>query len=175
MAYADKNGHVFYSGSDDSTIAVWDRRTLNARRPEPVGRFLGHRQGITFIDSKMDGRFLISNGKDQCIKVRKEEKQDCRCAFLTYPLVCRCAFFNIPSCVSLCIFTISSCAVVYFFNLHFWYHCSFITCRFSCGIFARWQAGSCGRVRRGRRALTIGTSSWPSRAVLLLCPPTPVS
>lgn len=29
----------------------------------------GHLEGITFIDSKGDGRYFISNGKDQAIKL----------------------------------------------------------------------------------------------------------
>lgn len=30
---------------------------------------MGHLEGITFIDSRGDGRYLISNGKDQAIKL----------------------------------------------------------------------------------------------------------
>ncbi len=30
---------------------------------------IGHSQGITHINPKGDGRYFISNGKDQCIKL----------------------------------------------------------------------------------------------------------
>lgn len=30
---------------------------------------MGHLEGITFIDSRGDGRYFISNGKDQTIKL----------------------------------------------------------------------------------------------------------
>jgi len=48
---------------------VWDRRELRERSPNPVGIFAGHTDGITHIDAKGDGRYLISNSKDQTIKL----------------------------------------------------------------------------------------------------------
>lgn len=42
---------------------------MDETRYEPVGYFTGHVDGITHIDSKMDGRYLISNSKDQSIKL----------------------------------------------------------------------------------------------------------
>lgn len=48
---------------------MWDRRTLSDGRPKPVGVLAGHMDGITFIDSRGDGRYLISNSKDQSIKL----------------------------------------------------------------------------------------------------------
>eukprot|EP01135_Chromosphaera_perkinsii_P002775 Nk52_evm143s226 gene=Nk52_evmTU143s226 len=65
----DHNSNLIYSGSDDKLIKVWDRRLLNERSPKPVGVLVGHHEGITYIDSKGDGRFLISNSKDQSIKL----------------------------------------------------------------------------------------------------------
>ncbi|KAK6293231.1 hypothetical protein J4Q44_G00367320 [Coregonus suidteri] len=38
-------------------------------RPQPVGQLSGHRDGITFIHSKGDARYLISNSKDQSNKL----------------------------------------------------------------------------------------------------------
>lgn len=35
----------------------------------PVGTFAGHRDGITFIDSRGDDRYLLTNSKDQTIKL----------------------------------------------------------------------------------------------------------
>jgi WD repeat-containing protein 23 len=59
--------HILYSGSDDTTLKVWDRRSLASMRP--AGMFLGHTEGLTYIDSKGDGRYVISNGKDQTCKL----------------------------------------------------------------------------------------------------------
>lgn len=48
---------------------MWDRRTLNESNPRPVGVLAGHMDGITYIDSKGDSRYLLSNSKDQSIKL----------------------------------------------------------------------------------------------------------
>lgn len=48
---------------------IWDRRCLNETNPKEVGIFSGHLDGITYIDSKNDARYLISNSKDQTIKL----------------------------------------------------------------------------------------------------------
>lgn len=69
VAFADETSHIIYSGGDDGLIKVWDKRTLNDDRPKPVGVLAGHMDGITFIDSRGDGRHLISNSKDQSIKL----------------------------------------------------------------------------------------------------------
>ncbi|CAI8603838.1 unnamed protein product [Vicia faba] len=68
VCFADETGHLIYSGSDDSFCKVWDRRCLNAKG-KPAGVLMGHLEGITFIDSRGDGRYFISNGKDQTIKL----------------------------------------------------------------------------------------------------------
>ncbi|KAL4432013.1 hypothetical protein ABPG77_000280 [Micractinium sp. CCAP 211/92] len=65
VAYAERGSpNIIFS-------AVWDRRTVGAsgRRCRPAGVFVGHTEGITHIDSKGDGRYLISNSKDQTIKL----------------------------------------------------------------------------------------------------------
>lgn len=68
VCYGDKAApHILYSGSDDSTIKVWDRRSLGDGRP--AGVMLGHTEGVTYIDSKGDGRYVLSNGKDQTMKL----------------------------------------------------------------------------------------------------------
>ncbi len=36
---------------------------------QPVGIFCGHTSGLTYIASKEDGTYFISNGKDQCMKL----------------------------------------------------------------------------------------------------------
>ncbi|XP_074593052.1 DDB1- and CUL4-associated factor 11 [Brevipalpus obovatus] len=69
VALADSSSNIIFSGSDDGFLKVWDRRTLDENNPKPVGIFIGHRQGIIYIDSRGDGRHLISNSKDQSIKL----------------------------------------------------------------------------------------------------------
>ncbi|KAF2747493.1 WD40 repeat-like protein [Sporormia fimetaria CBS 119925] len=59
--------HILYSGSDDTTLKVWDRRSMGDGRE--AGVFLGHTEGLTFVDSKGDGRYVISNAKDQTAKL----------------------------------------------------------------------------------------------------------
>ncbi|EEF37615.1 LEC14B protein, putative [Ricinus communis] len=68
VCFADESGHLIYSGSDDNLCKVWDRRCFIARG-KPAGVLVGHLEGITFLDSRGDGRYLISNGKDQTIKL----------------------------------------------------------------------------------------------------------
>ncbi|XP_041031374.1 DDB1- and CUL4-associated factor 11 [Carcharodon carcharias] len=69
VAFADASSQILFSGGDDALCKVWDRRTLREDSPQPVGVLAGHRDGITFIDSKGDARFLVSNSKDQTIKL----------------------------------------------------------------------------------------------------------
>ncbi|XP_029935219.1 DDB1- and CUL4-associated factor 11 [Myripristis murdjan] len=69
VAFADGSSQLLFSGSDDALCKVWDRRTLREDRPQPVGQLAGHRDGVTFIHSKGDARYLISNSKDQSIKL----------------------------------------------------------------------------------------------------------
>ncbi|KAF9108569.1 hypothetical protein BGX29_010175 [Mortierella sp. GBA35] len=60
------SSHVVFSGSDDHLVKVWDRRSMGAGRySEPSGTLVGHSEGITYVTSKGDNRYLASNGKDQ--------------------------------------------------------------------------------------------------------------
>ncbi|XP_050942849.1 LEC14B homolog isoform X4 [Cucumis melo] len=68
VCFADETGHLVYSGSDDTFCKVWDRRCFISKG-KAAGILEGHVEGITFIDSRGDGRYLISNGKDQTIKL----------------------------------------------------------------------------------------------------------
>ncbi|ACO62397.1 predicted protein, partial [Micromonas commoda] len=59
--------NVYFTGSDDCVVKAWDTRA--APRCGPVGVFLGHTEGVTHVDSRDDGRHLLSNGKDQTVRV----------------------------------------------------------------------------------------------------------
>ncbi|KAK8283287.1 hypothetical protein V6Z11_D08G080900 [Gossypium hirsutum] len=52
VTFADESGNLIYSGSDDNLCKVWGRRCFVAK-DKPAG----------------DGRYFISNGKDQTIKL----------------------------------------------------------------------------------------------------------
>lgn len=69
VGFVDETSNIFFSGGEDSIIKVWDRRTLNEAKAEPVGKLIGHYDGITYINPRNDGRHLISNSKDQSIKL----------------------------------------------------------------------------------------------------------
>ncbi|KDR85616.1 hypothetical protein GALMADRAFT_234583 [Galerina marginata CBS 339.88] len=62
------SGNVLVSASDDTFIKVWDRRSLGASR-KPSGVLVGHTEGITYVSAKGDGRYIISNGKDQAVRL----------------------------------------------------------------------------------------------------------
>jgi WD repeat-containing protein 23 len=47
---------------------VWDRLCFISKG-KAAGVLMGHLEGITFIDSRGDGRYFISNGKDQTTKL----------------------------------------------------------------------------------------------------------
>ena len=66
VAFIDEGSNLMVSGSDDALCKVWDRRTAT---PTPVGVFPGHTEGIAHVSPKGDGRYFISNSKDQSIKL----------------------------------------------------------------------------------------------------------
>lgn len=45
-----------------------DRRSLGAS-PRPSGVLVGHTEGVTNVSAKGDGRYLVSNGKDQALRL----------------------------------------------------------------------------------------------------------
>lgn len=67
VCFADQSSNVLFSGSDDCVIKVWDRRSMVNKKE--AGALPGHTEGITFISSKGDGRYVVSNGKDQTTKL----------------------------------------------------------------------------------------------------------
>jgi len=69
VCFVDETPHLLASGGDDGLCKVWDRRSLREHDPVPVGVLAGHVDGITHIDPRRDGRHLITNSKDQSIKL----------------------------------------------------------------------------------------------------------
>ena len=53
--------------SNWAVAQVWDRRALRGTRP--AGVLIGHTEGITHLDPKNDGRYLLSNCKDQTARL----------------------------------------------------------------------------------------------------------
>ena len=45
-----------------------DRRSLGASQ-KPSGVLMGHTEGVTYVSAKGDGRYIISNGKDQALRL----------------------------------------------------------------------------------------------------------
>uniref|UniRef100_A0A915CK33 Transcription factor TFIIE alpha subunit C-terminal domain-containing protein n=2 Tax=Parascaris univalens TaxID=6257 RepID=A0A915CK33_PARUN len=68
VSFGDTSRYLIFSAGDDGLCKVWDRRALGDDH-RPVGVFAGHRDGITYVDSKGDDRYLLTNAKDQSIKL----------------------------------------------------------------------------------------------------------
>jgi len=87
VEYADERGDVLFFVSDDSMILAYDARVTGgggggngngnengslertSRRCKPIGGFVGHLGGITYLDSDGSGRWLLSQSKDQTAKL----------------------------------------------------------------------------------------------------------
>lgn len=55
VAFVDKrDSNLMITGSDDATLKIWDTRALGVN-DKPVGYFLGHVSGITYVASREDG------------------------------------------------------------------------------------------------------------------------
>jgi hypothetical protein len=61
----DRILHFTARCSECSVTQIWDRRSLRESNPQPVGVLAGHTDGITYLDTRGDGRFILSNSKDQ--------------------------------------------------------------------------------------------------------------
>jgi DDB1- and CUL4-associated factor 11 len=79
------SGNVLISASDDTFLKVWcvlfprkwhrldvmiyrDCRSLGSSQA-PSGVLIGHTEGITNVSAKGDGCYVISNGKDQALRL----------------------------------------------------------------------------------------------------------
>lgn len=69
VAVGDAGGQLLLTGGDDAVCRLWDRRCLREDRPKEVAALAGHRDGVTFIHPRGDGRYLVSNSKDQTAKL----------------------------------------------------------------------------------------------------------
>ncbi len=67
VCFADDSSHILFSGSDDTYIKIWDRRSM--RSGKESGVLVGHTEGITYVTAKGDGRYCLSNSKDQTMKL----------------------------------------------------------------------------------------------------------
>lgn len=68
VCWADKaSKHILCSASDDGYVKIWDRRSLSSGKPSGV--LVGHTEGITCVSPKGDGRYILSNGKDQTARL----------------------------------------------------------------------------------------------------------
>ncbi|GBF87871.1 hypothetical protein Rsub_00583 [Raphidocelis subcapitata] len=65
----DSSPHMIVSGSDDTHIKVWDRRLAGVTCRRPVGVLLGHTEGLTHLSARGDGRYILSNAKDQTARL----------------------------------------------------------------------------------------------------------
>ncbi|XP_050195098.1 DDB1- and CUL4-associated factor 11, partial [Myiozetetes cayanensis] len=66
VAVGDPSGQLLLSGGDDGLVRNWDRRCLPGG---PTGVLAGHRDGVTFLHPRGDGRYVVSNSKDQSAKL----------------------------------------------------------------------------------------------------------
>ncbi|KAL5123755.1 LEC14B [Glycine soja] len=74
VRFADETSHLIYSGSDDSFCKEVNLSHTRSgicliAKGKPAGVLMGHLEGITFIDTRGDGLYFISNGKDQTFKL----------------------------------------------------------------------------------------------------------
>eukprot|EP01088_Endostelium_zonatum_P009044 TRINITY_DN2222_c0_g1_i1.p1 TRINITY_DN2222_c0_g1~~TRINITY_DN2222_c0_g1_i1.p1 ORF type:complete len:665 (-),score=166.85 TRINITY_DN2222_c0_g1_i1:87-2081(-) len=66
VTFLDNTHQTMVSGSDDTLIKIFDLRQTHNQSASLI--LPGHYDGITYIDSKMDGIHLLSNSKDQTLK-----------------------------------------------------------------------------------------------------------
>ncbi|KAJ3117521.1 hypothetical protein HDU96_006450 [Phlyctochytrium bullatum] len=69
VCFADDSSNVVISGSDDAVLKIWDRRSMKDDS-RAAGVLVGHTEGITYVASRGDGRYVVSNGKDQRLLIR---------------------------------------------------------------------------------------------------------
>jgi len=68
ICYSKENPNLVFSGGDDGILTCWDSRLFGSP-DSPVGYLAGHSEGVTYIDTASDGYSLLTNSKDQTIKI----------------------------------------------------------------------------------------------------------
>lgn len=68
VCYSKQNTNHVFSGGDNGMVTCWDSRLFGSRE-SPVGHLAGHTEGITYIDTADDGYTILTNCKDQTIKL----------------------------------------------------------------------------------------------------------
>ena len=69
------NDMILYSASDDGLCKIWDLRcprssgTEYVRPARPVGCLSGHQRGLTHVESKGDDVMVLTNSKDQSVRI----------------------------------------------------------------------------------------------------------
>lgn len=71
-------GNVMVTGSDDHLIKVWDRRTQSC-----IGGWIAHTDGLTSVVSCCDGQYVLSNSKDQSMKLHDMRRMN-KCSELSH-------------------------------------------------------------------------------------------
>jgi WD40 repeat protein len=69
VEWFDETSRLFASGSDDGLVNLWDVRLMGEEGGGKVGTLAGNRAGVTFLNAKGDGVHLLSQGKDQCVRL----------------------------------------------------------------------------------------------------------
>lgn len=59
-----QSGEFFASGSKDTNLKIWD-----IRKKERIHMYKGHVRGISTVRFSPDGRWLVSGGLDNVVKV----------------------------------------------------------------------------------------------------------
>jgi len=87
-----QSDNLIASAADDNFIRIWDRRVNGGcserDKPVPVACLQGHLSGITCINSKGDGNWLLSNGKEGNMLLWDLRKYGGSSGCSRYPLVC---------------------------------------------------------------------------------------
>uniref|UniRef100_A0A1I8P427 Uncharacterized protein n=1 Tax=Stomoxys calcitrans TaxID=35570 RepID=A0A1I8P427_STOCA len=72
VAYVnDLDPNVIVSGCNNGILKLWDLRCCgyDYRPSKCQSTFLGHFDGVTYIDPRKDGNYVLSNSRDQSIKI----------------------------------------------------------------------------------------------------------
>ncbi|XP_075165644.1 DDB1- and CUL4-associated factor 11 [Haematobia irritans] len=69
---SDLDPNLIVSGCNNGILKLWDLRCCGGndyRSAKCQSTFLGHFDGITYIDPRKDGNYVLSNSRDQSIKI----------------------------------------------------------------------------------------------------------